>query len=741
MTAQRSTGDILNYLRYRLTSLKGTLFIISILSFMAYPLLALGSGMLGAAVKMRFEGPSGDITVQEFNSRTTVYDLFGHVLFIIGVITSALLFIFAVYTAVKSFRYLIDRKMTDTAMSLPVSHDRRFSCGLAAGALVYIIPQLIAFGLMMIILAVSGPVIHVGYSYYSSEAEGIRQFLQEKAVFIVIGNAMMYFFSVMMISVCGRKLTAVTAPFLYTGLVTLILVFVTLTMRICAYGIPAQERSVWYGIAYGAELTPLGFILNTATSSGVSGGQYVITSIVCIAVYIAASYFLVKHRRAERTGSAFVYKGARWLTQFTVILSFVAPAVMRHYSENGGEPFAYSMLTYYFMRMPIEMLSFVIIVFSAAVYFIIEKISRERLKDPRRLGSSVFRFICSWVLASVVCFCFSQSGWLLGVDRVPEISEVENVMYSDNYITWVAGIGQGSVTSAEDIQRIESFHRTILERRPDFRRTSQRYSSWADNGCSIVGIVYNLKNGEVLEREYYLPEEYSAAAAEIVFSTDVFASQYELPANHGEKNYGIYYYSYDRTTDIGSSVRTDIPIDEFIEAIKHDARNTSYDDVFRRPYRSEWVSAESDDGYNNYVSSYCIFSFFTETRRLLDKYGVDLFGEESADRYFITKVMSRGNRTRGIISGTAEHRELTPEQAAELYPSCTADYTAYDEARDVYIIRPAVEYANANSSALSISRDCYVTEDMCDRAAEIFENAAPVSEELLADNPYLLELG
>ena len=141
------------------------------------------------------------------------------------------------------------------------------------------------------------------------------------------------------------------------------------------------------------------------------------------------------------------------------------------------------------------------------------------------------------------------------------------------------------------------------------------------------------------------------------------------------------------------------------------------------------------------MTSYCIFSFFTDTNRLLEKYGLDIYGDESADKYFITKAMSRGDGTKGIISGTAEHRELTPEQAAALYPSCTADYTIYNEARDVYIIRPAVEYANANSSALSISRVCYVTEDMCDRAAEIYENAAPVSEELLADNPYLLELG
>ncbi|MBP5605006.1 MAG: hypothetical protein J6X60_05630, partial [Ruminiclostridium sp.] len=581
MTAPRSTGDIINYLRYRLTSLRGTLFIIGTLSLMAYPSLALGSGMLGSVANMRFEGPTDGISIQEFNSRATIYDLFGHVLFILGVITSALLFIFAVYTAVRSFRYLIDRKMTDTAMSLPISHDRRFSCGLAAGALVYIIPQLIAFGLMMVILAVSGPVIHVGYSYYSSEAEGIRQFLLEKAVFIVVGNVMMYFFSVMMISVCGRKLTAVTVPFLYTGLVTLILVFIMITMRICAYGIPAEERNARYGIAYGAELTPLGFILNTITSSDIGGGQYVIKALVCIVIYIIASYFLVKHRRAERTGSAFVYKGARWLTQFTIIVTAAALVVMRNYPEYSGESFAYSPLTYYFMRMPIPMLSFVIIVFSAVIYFIIEKISRERLKDPRRLGLSVFRFICSWALASAVCFCFSQSGWLLGVDRIPEISEVESIGYTDHYISWVTGISQGSVTSAEDIQQIENFHRTILEKRPDFRRTSQRYSNWVDSGCSVVDIIYYLKNGEVLESEYYLPEEYFTAAAELVFSTDVFANGYELPENYSEKNYGIYYYSYDRNTDIGSSVRTDIPIDEFIETIKRDARNTTYDDIFR----------------------------------------------------------------------------------------------------------------------------------------------------------------
>ncbi|MBP5605353.1 MAG: hypothetical protein J6X60_07395, partial [Ruminiclostridium sp.] len=126
MTAPRSTGDLRRYLGYRLYSLRGTLFVIIVLALLSYPLLGLASNGLYTIRQMRYDGPPAGIAASEYYSRTALLEAFVRVLQIAGPIALTLMFVFGTYTAIKSFRYLIDRNETDVMMSLPLDHKRRF---------------------------------------------------------------------------------------------------------------------------------------------------------------------------------------------------------------------------------------------------------------------------------------------------------------------------------------------------------------------------------------------------------------------------------------------------------------------------------------------------------------------------------------------------------------------------------------------------------------------------------------
>ncbi|MBP5606245.1 MAG: hypothetical protein J6X60_12025, partial [Ruminiclostridium sp.] len=596
-------------------------------------------------------------------------------------------------------------------------------------------PQLAAFGIMMLIIGSSEPTEPIGVNVYG-EPVNFRRFLCDSAFFIILGSAMMYSFSVMMISLCGRRLTAVTLPYLYSLLLTLSSYFLTTLVRSHAYGITTEEFYTSSDVAFGAEITPIGYIFSTL---GWSGGNIrnIITAFVCIAVFTVGSYYLIRYRRSERIGKAFVYKGAHRLTQFLVILTAVSIPAMRIFTGDDIELVSYSELMFSLLRVSVPMLLFIVLVLSAVFWFIIEIICRERLGNPKILGLSVIRFICFWALSVLLCFVLN-SEWLVDVERIPEISEVESVRYY-GYIANTLNY-TGTVTSEEDIQRLEEFHRTILDERPDSRKRRDTYWRWTDGDYAQVHFVYTLKNGDHIAREYHLTGEYIRPAAELIFSTAVFGSQYELPEEITAEDLSIVYHTYDVDSGISERIGADIPKEEFEKAVKLDAANTTFDDVFRLPNRTEYINTE-----NSIVSTgYPIYSFFGNTRSLLEKYWLDIFPEMHADRYFITKVTGLGGGTMGFLPETAEYRELTPEQFSALCPCDTAEKTLYDDARDIYIITLADEVNDDGTGSKGLANFhglYFVTEDNCGRAAEIFDSAAELSKEFISENRGLLSIG
>lgn len=755
MTAPLSTGNggFRAYLFCRLSDMKSRFIAICLMSLFSFPMISAATDIFAYIELQRRIGPTYPETNADLEARLAVINLIASLLMTGAGILVFVLFLQGLFTAKASMRRLWNRKYTDMDMSLPVSPDTRFFGDVISGFGIYILPQLTA-ALLAYLLLLPTNAMSEQFRQLSaanpnsfdagSMADGYRNLIG----FLILANVMQYFFSLMIISFCGRKLTANIVPFVFGICIPVMIFFLCVIEGANCYGAGVSE--FMYGPLW--DCTPLGMIISSVV---VYPAQYswwmsmhLPFGLLYSAVFGAAAYFMIKHRREERTGSAFVYKPGRYATELVIMLSSASVIYLSalHDRRIQNSLYGVASLVYKLLDVPNAVLVTTWVAVNVIVFVIIELVSHEKLRRPKNLMLAAARFAVSAGISFLVCFGFAHSDGFGAGSYVPDVSDIsrvqvtgydESMVYLENY----------AMLSDENAKRIVTdFHRRIVAERPDMRPVYDvLYNNTEDYEGNIhFSVSYFGNDGNNMSRTYYLPVDYAKEFGEMWFRSGAFAATYNLP----EKQPGaaVTVYKPGDKPD-GYINHTSIPYERFAEAVKHDAQNATYEDILMHD-GADYVMVLVSSG--DYSMQLHIWDTFDETLALMREYNCETFENRfgNAVKYFMYKATSVGKYSAGTIRTWTtddygypaaeyeprDYRVIDEAQAKELLAH-SALQTVYAGSRDIYVIVPLYEYRDPienrtfYSTGASENYRFFVTEPNCDAAAEIYANAPAASRE------------
>lgn len=663
-SSAKSGGVFYKFLPYylnKLRFLKPQFIMNSIFALLSYPL---AGGFLVAMASMeqktselgRYYMEIGDTNNAAYkaalDAEMTVEALATMSLVIAGLCLVGM-FVFTFVTTLRAFRYLYDKTAVDMDYSLPVNHNTRFFGDLSAVLTTSILPHLIAvfIGMILVKIAVG---INETAALEPEKAQLIIDLIYQGMFVGLFACVMQLAFSLMMVSFCGRKAEAFLYPVLINIAVPFIHIMGIIIVESNIYGssfntgdvlMPATATSpvgmVFMSIYSLFDITGHSYIEDYNMTLPIFRAEFLIPAILLTLVFFAGAYFLVKHRRNERVGMPYVYKGISVIIPGVILLAVTLPMwnmVFYRFSNAMRDEYSYT------PNSAAWLIGLLISTF--ILYVIMELISGRNFK---KFHISVLKWAGTIAATAGIAALLIFTN---GFGRAGYIPATNSVAYADMYFfnsyNYHRAFSVKEATDDEIINTIREIHEKALHDDPV--RSPSDYS---------VSFEYTLNSGEVVGRSYYLTQEQydeliKLAVTPATAYQNLVYDDLKVPLNH--KSW--------RLVEIGTEenrVRTnEITLDELNEALKKDLVNVTSDDLFgSKPGNVSYnvfisfdMGNDNDIGSqyhfmavreNEYWTDIDIYSWMENTMEYLASHGVtlDLSKFKSA---FIIKYDDEGGR-------------------------------------------------------------------------------------------------
>ncbi len=376
--------------------------------------------------------------------------------------------------AAAMFGYLYSPRSAGLAASLPIRRGCMFRTHLLAGLVMLLSAEVVVFGLAVLI-------------------EATRFVLVIQPLLIWLGvlaleTVVFYAIAVLCAMFTGH---AVMLPCLY------------LIVNFVAVGFQLLVEAVLYTFVYGMSvfadlpvdwLSPLvlfmkhthinnSFLLRTAGDAsaevavhGFSGWTNILVWFVFALLLLVCAGQLYRRRRMESAGDTVAIPVLKPVLKYIVALFAGLALPVGVYSMLLNVP-AYRAHVVPFLLLTI---------LGAALGFAIsEMVIRKSLRIPRTVwrGCAITAAVCCLVVVGAKC---DLSGY---ARRIPDAEQVASVHLSCNGY-------DATLSETENIQAVENIHRAVV---------SEREKITDDSDLTSLRLIYKLKNGKELVREYTLP--------------------------------------------------------------------------------------------------------------------------------------------------------------------------------------------------------------------------------------------
>ncbi len=376
--------------------------------------------------------------------------------------------------AAAMFGYLYSPRSAGLAASLPIRRGCMFRTHLLAGLVMLLSAEVVVFGLAVLI-------------------EATRFVLVIQPLLIWLGvlaleTVVFYAIAVLCAMFTGH---AVMLPCLY------------LIVNFVAVGFQLLVEAVLYTFVYGMSvfadlpvdwLSPLvlfmkhthinnSFLLRTAGDAsaevavhGFSGWTNILVWFVFALLLLVCAGQLYRRRRMESAGDTVAIPVLKPVLKYIVALFAGLALPVGVYSMLLNVP-AYRAHVVPFLLLAI---------LGAALGFVIsEMVIRKSLRIPRTVwrGCAITAAVCCLVVVGAKC---DLSGY---ARRIPDAEQVASVHLSCNGY-------DATLSETENIQAVENIHRAVV---------SEREKITDDSDLTSLRLIYKLKNGKELVREYTLP--------------------------------------------------------------------------------------------------------------------------------------------------------------------------------------------------------------------------------------------
>lgn len=572
---------------------------------------------------------------------------------VIGVLSLVGLFVFTFVTTLRAFRYLYDKNAVDMDYSLPVDHNTRFFADLAAVFTTSIIPHLISvlIGLILLQCVVGQAVAYEPEWVQTSE---LCTSIASQCMFTGIFACIMQIgFTMLMISVCGKKAEAGLYPVLLNIAVPVIHLLCVAIAELSIYGangtvniLPAVSTSpvgmiiVTMGTAVEYLSGSRYDIFDTASSVGDSVTMpvfqplYGIIALLLTLAFLVGAYFLMKHRRTERVGMPYVYKGMNVVIPGVIILTIALPicnVIFAAFRNNGNDD-----INSYSINPAGWVAGLLISTF--IVYVIMELISGRAF---RRFHITVAKWAGTVAVCAGISAVLTYSNGFGLAYYVPDPGSIAEASISlsgyDRSMNYDYGYGEGYSfhvglnSDPESIKAITEIHKMIPKDGKPTDYLGTGYITFGEHGS--VSVRYKLKNGGEISRSYPIEtaEEFEkylrAAIIPETWYQKCIGNQLSPILMDPDNSEAVYVEWNDQ------EFRTPkMEISELAEAIRNDSRKITYELALsnkgvkeyelRVKYRIRGTASGSQIFYDTNSIWVTVYSWMDETLAYLESCGV-----------------------------------------------------------------------------------------------------------------------
>ncbi len=381
-------------------------------------------------------------------------------------------------TPILTYRHLYTKTNADNILSLPLTANQRFFADTAAAYTSFALPYLLSCGLSLFGVLIGGP---------HSETQEISKYAFMGFFLLIMFSAL----NIGVITCCGRIVEAILYPIAINAVMPLICALAIQMSYTDCVGLDIYSDDLFRNPA--VRIWPFGNAIGLTYSDS---AMFYIYAVVMTAVFLAAAYFGYTKRRAENIGKSFVFRYS-----YIIASSLIAVALVFGYTLALNMEPARGNLG---VVIPLAIILFIIML-------IMEIINYKKIMSVIKFLLRYAAILCGGILA---CFLFSKSGGFGAENYIPAASKVDNIVISYNLYSGngTHSVSRADVRSGEMIDLVRAEHENVL-------RTAKK-SADSYNYDQHVFINYTLKTGEVISRDYNLPEAVEA------FSPDFWQKLY-----------------------------------------------------------------------------------------------------------------------------------------------------------------------------------------------------------------------
>ena len=737
------------YFVHKLSSLRYCALMQLILGILSYPLAF--STMIAfmeaseAADKARKVFLQSELSTDEMlwqaacDREDTLETLFVLAVFI-GCLALLGIVIMNLVTISNSYRWLIYKNYVDMDYSLPVSSDTRFWGDFLAGLTVTTIPHVLSVLVGRIILC--APIINRMVYASNIDIDNMPDFGSYLASMMwtgVIACIMFYCVSLLIVACVGKRGASGVLPILVGIALPVIHISAMTLSLVCAYGYEIYDISDFISVA---ATSPLGLVIGAIISFVSVVGHFdnivdytpvifnpaIIIPVVLITVVAAVgAYLIVKLRRAERVGSAYVFKAAQYVFEGIVILAIVLV-------------FAIFFLNSYINDRNTMITVVVSAVFATLVAHIaMELTAKASLKGLLFVLMRYVLYMAGSVAISFALIC--SNGFGIGM-KAPSVNNCVEV--SLGVESGEAFYRDGNVwfTEEENIRLVAQLHDEIEKELPDLNgRIEYLEHDWyAYDKTYYISIEYKFNDGQTKLYRYSLSKDEYERLVRAIVVPEAVGKHYDALIS---EYMGV---DFDPVTDmtkknisavsVTNSEKDYIPVNglkatELYDAIELDCQKVNYELLHEGKtgyYDLEiWVEMEYNGAKR--AVQITVYPWFENTLALLEKHGVSLKFEPDPADY-----------------NTAFLIKMNGMDKADVYGSYTMAYSMVDpmvymSIADMFGMVGApefAEYARVNQlyDGYFTGEQAYTEEVYYDENDEIVYIKEGTDEYVLTSDPY-----
>ncbi len=549
MTARSLTGNFSKfgtYYLYKLRSLRSMIILNSIFALLSYP-LAFGIAIPTLKVWEDIElyqiqtNYRSSPKLQELYVQGDSWQSLFIASVVIGCIMLGMLFVMNFVVTNKAFRWLYKKSIVDMDYSLPVSGDTRFCGDLLATLTTALGPHLVAIGTGLVLFQFwpKGDRIESASGVQNEAMILLGNIIPQLMFTGFIASIMLIALTLFVMSLCGRPQESRLYPAVFNVVIPVVLsvcigIVISNTYGSIdgVYGFSGESLNSYTAVA---STSPFGLLLytliytfdtqvwsygNIVYTAPILRPEIIIPLIIITLALLVGAYFLVRNRRAERVGSAFVYGAMKFVIPALVIFSVVASFstyILGSLFPNSTFDAYYSSSYYgYYAANDVGGYVIAMLIVTFVLYVIMELISGKGFK---RFHITLLKYVVTVGGSFLICMGLFFSNGMGAGYYVPNSNDVVSayVGLHDDFEVYGSSI-YGEVKLPENIKAVVDIHNDIPKNGPEIGAYGYSFN-----------VNYNLKDGTTLSRYYFITEERYNEAREKLFSAELYASS-ELPS-------------------------------------------------------------------------------------------------------------------------------------------------------------------------------------------------------------------